>query len=423
MLTRVKAFFVRLPIGFTVQALIYPILLIGALIFAQVNKTALSHMVFVFILILPLGALLQIVVAVLSVRASVRVSKATVEKKAVVSLFVNVTNKGPLPLAFVEAELMLPSERVSCSDTARTMMTLLPFSSSQIARGIEFPRRGEYDVGISCIYVYDLTRSVRVRVNMRKTQKVFVLPRRLSLPPREAYGEEWTAQASRISQSADSTESFDTRLYAVGDSLKRVHWKLSSKSEDIIVRDNASRLGASVCVMCDLEPYFSDSAHEGIPTPREENAGEIDCICADAVVEMALAIVLRELRAQNTVVLAWIERGEAVSVRLTSLADYEAVFRRFGSAPLDEMKGHIRRIRDSVDLGDAALIIVSPYLTKDRAREYAAHFGGVSRFAAPTLLLFSDESLFLPDKTAQTALNERVRELTDAGFDVIKFKT
>ena len=170
MLTKIKTFFARFPISFTASALIYPILLIAALVFAQVNKTALSHAVFVFVLVLPLGAILYIVAAVACLRTAVRVSETTVEKKAVVSLFANVTNRGPLPLALAEVELMIPGGRISHSDTARVMMTLLPFSGGQIARGVEFPRRGEYDVGISCIYVYDLTRSVKVRVRIGKIQ-------------------------------------------------------------------------------------------------------------------------------------------------------------------------------------------------------------------------------------------------------------
>ncbi len=418
MLTKIKAFFERLPIGFTAQALLYPAILAGALIFAQTYRTALSHTVFVFVLILPLGAIFQIGVAALCVRASVRLSQTTVEKKAVVSLFANVTNKGPLPVAFAEVELMLPGERISHSDASRAVMTLLPFSSGQIARGVEFLRRGEYEVGISHVYVYDFTRSVRFRVKVGKTQTVFVLPRRLSLPSRDAYAEGEGAHVSTPSHDKDCADAFDTRPYAAGDSLKRVHWKLSSKSEDIIVRDGAVPLGVDVLVMCDLEPYFG-GAHEGLRTPLEENCEEIDNVCADAVVEMALAITLRELRAQNTVVLSWVEGGEAVSVRLDSLADYASAFRRLGSAGLDEAAGHIARIRDIAHVDGSRPIIVCPCLTAQRAREYRAYFGGNSSLGAPELHVFEDAELFLPD---QPSPQNHIRELASAGFDVIKFK-
>lgn len=421
MLTKIKTFFARFPISFTASALIYPILLIAALVFAQVNKTALSHAVFVFVLVLPLGAILYIVAAVACLRTAVRVSETTVEKKAVVSLFANVTNRGPLPLALAEVELMIPGGRISHSDTARVMMTLLPFSGGQIARGVEFPRRGEYDVGISCIYVYDLTRSVKVRVRIGKIQKVFVLPRRLSLPSKEVEGQAYSAQVSTPLHNADAAEAFDTRPYAAGDNLKRVHWKLSSKSEELIVRDDASLHGASVCLMCDLEAYFAQGG-DGLQVPREEGTDEIDYIGADAVVEMALAIASRELRARNTVLLSWIEHGEAVSVRLTSLADYEAVFRIFGGAQLDAVKGHVIRICNGVDFGDALPIIVCPYLSEERTSEYAARFGGASDFSSPTLLVFSDESLFMPDKVAQIEIDKRIRRLTNVGLKVIKFK-
>ena len=419
MYKKLRAFFERLPIGFGAQAILYPIILFAALVYAQMDKTALSHALFVLVLLLPVGAIIQLVIAAFSIRAVVRVPEKTVEKRKLFPIFIGVTNRGPLVFAFVEAVLQLPNGRASNAKAERVMMSLLPFSSCRIERGIEFAYRGEYDVGVSCVYVYDLSRTLRLRIDLNATQRVFVLPRRLELLLPAAHGEE-QGEISAIRNANGYAEAIDTRAYMLGDSLKRVHWKLTSKSEDIIVRDGEESRGAHVLVMCDLEPYYSGDASEDMPVPRQDAEMDARLAMADAIVETALAVALRELTVGNRVTLSWIEDGVPVYVRLDSVGDYEANFRRFAAAALDSTASHVMRAADAFADKDALPLIVCACLTKERTREYAARFSGEKCEAR--LLLCRDDELFVYGKAAQHALDTRVNMLIGAGIDVIKLK-
>ena len=417
----VKAFFDRIPISLTTQAILYPIFLAAALIFAQALKMAVSYTVFLFVLLLPLGVVLQLILARLCIRASLRVSEKTVEKHRLVSLCASVMSRCPLPFPFVEAELLLPDERGIRTEPVHIMLSLTPFSDCRIERSVEFAFRGEYTVGLSRLYVCDLSRSVKLRIDLNCTERIFVLPRRFELPPRDRLAEglhEKPRTAETVGR--DITELSDVRLYEAGDSLKRIHWKLSSKSEDIIVKDYCENHGADVCILCDLEPHYAVGRNtDGLRIPISEAADTIDLIGADAVIETALAAALREIHAGSTVTLAWIEKGEVAAVTLYSAADLETVFRRFAAAPLDPSERHIQRIASALGYShDAAPILVCPHLTPTAAAEYISLFGSMSRAVSPELLLCADDTLFAHDSAADRRLGECVRSLIGAGINV-----
>ena len=70
---------------------------------------------------------------------------------------------------------------------------------------------------------------------------------------------------------------------------------------------------------------------------REEYYADMNEYCADGVVEMTVALTLRELRRGRAVTLAWFdERAEigAYSFTLRSESDFDMIFRLFATAPL-----------------------------------------------------------------------------------------
>ena len=75
----------RGKLSLTARAWIYPVLLVVTLIFAQTLKQPVSHMIFVFVLLMPIGIALQFIAAVLSIRVSVRCGAETAEKNTPVS--------------------------------------------------------------------------------------------------------------------------------------------------------------------------------------------------------------------------------------------------------------------------------------------------------------------------------------------------
>jgi hypothetical protein len=222
---------------------------------------------------------------------------------------------------------------------------------------------------------------------------------------------------------SDNTELSDIRTYISGDSLKSIHWKLSSKSEDLIVKDYSRNKGTSVCILCDLEPHFAKLGETQPPlSPRPEYAEIIDMLSTDLVVETCIASALRELKAGNEVTLMWMADGAPTSAVLHSMTDFNAVYRRFATAPLDSHGKQLSLLASTRSEAEtASLILVTAYLDTASVSEYTTlailTSGGGNR--PPELLYCADKELFTEDSSAEKQQNDLIFELERVGISVV----
>ena len=194
---------------------------------------------------------------------------ATVEKNQPYEYHFRVNNNSIFAYPFVEAQMWLPqANSVRC--TMRTVrLAMAPFSSYDVGNEVHFRFRGTYDIGVKCFYVYDFFRLMRVRVDVENYNQVYVLPRKLNLDEAAAQAiSDSVARTVRSPISYDRLEVSDIRDYRMGDSLKSIHWKLSSKSEQMIVKEYNTGTANITNVYCDLARTFPDTPPKQV-TPEE----------------------------------------------------------------------------------------------------------------------------------------------------------
>lgn len=115
---------------------------------------------------------------------------------------------------------------------------------------------GYTDVIIENIYVYDLLGlgSRKIKVYSDKL-KVFVMPKKrevdIELPKIPYIGGDDT-EIFLEDRGKDSSELYDIREFRDGDKLRQIHWKLSSKTEDYMVRDLVTPIDTNIYVFFDL---------------------------------------------------------------------------------------------------------------------------------------------------------------------------
>lgn len=411
-------------ISFSGQVFAWAILVFLSLLFAQSLKMAVSHMIFLFVLLMPIGAIVQLVMACRFLQTAVRTEESTVEKRTPVGFSAIISNACIIPFPYVEAELMLPDEKgIGCA-VKSFAMSLAPLSGCTVSRELSFSFRGEYSVGIKAISVCDCFRIIRLRIPCECCTELFVLPRKFELDPRPHTSDsELDTQQIIRQKGSDNTELSDIRSYLYGDSLKSIHWKLSSKSEELIVKDYSRNLGSSVCILCDLEPHFASPGDSPPPyTPLPEYAEIIDMLSTDLVVETCIASALRELRAGNNVTLMWFSDGVPTSVELHTLKDFEAVYRQFATAPLDPNDEQLSRLAAACrNMENTSLTFVTAYLDAACTAKFTAYAmlsGGVGT-VPPELLYCADRSLFLESPESEKLQNDCIFELERTGFSVV----
>ncbi len=94
---------------------------------------------------------------------------------------------------------------------------------------------GCYRVRVRSGWKYDYLGLFRIPFGRKLEQKVYVLPQKVAvenLPSLKRYmAATWKPKPETFS------ENYDLRLYRPGDSLRQIHWKLSSKTGKLILRE------------------------------------------------------------------------------------------------------------------------------------------------------------------------------------------
>lgn len=241
----------------TSNFVLYLVLLAGALIFTQALRARASNILFTFLLFLPLGSLLYALTGRAALRVQLLTGSAEVAKRQPYEYKMQLINESVIPYPFVDAALYLP-ERESVRCSLRTVkLVMSPKANYTVSNVVSFPFRGQYEIGVDCLYVYDFLRLFRVRVDISQLETVSVLPRRLDLElSRSGAVSDSARKTRRDPNSYEKIEISDIREYRLGDPLKSIHWKLSSKAEDFIVKNYDTGTSRETFVFCDLSAHF-----------------------------------------------------------------------------------------------------------------------------------------------------------------------
>jgi hypothetical protein len=329
-------------------------------------------------------------------------------------------NESILPYPFIDAYIKLP-RRSSVRTTERCVRVGMPPMSNYTVKGtVKFRFRGTYEIGVTSYYVYDFFRIFRVRSQMNSFTSVYVLPRKLTLDSSDAFSVSDSAMRTvKAPYVYDKLEVSDIRDYMPGDSLKSIHWKLSSKSEEFIVNDYNTGSADISYIFCDMSAHFPEDApvkpfvnpfeapetepeiteekeieEEAAPEEEAPESNEkkekkkkkssepekpnihalindeayedMNEYCADGAVELTIAVILRELRSGRDVCLMWYDdRSEigAFCYDMHSIEDFDVVFKLFASAPTVHSSRKISRLAASVGDGtDSKVMVVLPVL-------------------------------------------------------------
>ncbi len=325
-------------VSFTKNAVIYLCFFMFALLFTQALRSTLSSVLFIFAMLFPVIEVLYALSGLLFVSEANTVEAETVQKGSPLPYEIMIANNGFLPYPFVDADVRYPSgDGVHC-DIKRVSCSLAPMGTFRIRDTAVFHYRGGYEIGIRDLYVYDTLKMIRIRMRRNNLRPVFVMPRRpVIVTEGEGAASEVNTTEVRNMRGTDRTELTEIKEYRMGDGLRDIHWKLSSKTQDLMVKHYGMNACRSICFLPDLGENYTDPLKKGL------YAEDINLCAADAVIEMTIALMLAALRGANNVCsLLWYDRRAAVTAGEMGYAaevmynelDFERVYPYFGTADL-----------------------------------------------------------------------------------------
>ena len=196
-------------------------------------------------------------------------------------------------------------------DGRETVFEMLPFKRQTVTAARSFRHRGVYKMGEGRIYVFDMFALFALSKKVTaSSDSVMVVPRKIDFEAPELNAVEIGPETRRRFQD-DASAPSGVRDWRDGDSLKRVHWKLTMKTLDPTLRnlrpmvrtyDEAAR--PDTVVLCDLTRI--DAVDEWVKYAQ------------DGVCEACYAAVCSLIESENRVLMVlpgspWTEiEGESV---------------------------------------------------------------------------------------------------------------
>jgi uncharacterized protein (DUF58 family) len=370
-----------------------------SLIFTQALRSPQSSVLFLFVTLIPYINLAYVFAARASLKAGIGNSCSETTKFSPVSFSVTISNESLLPLPFVEADIVVPNEtNVRCLER-RMYLSLTPNGVYEIKDNVTFAYRGQYDIGVSNMFVYDFFRLFRLKIVEQQYQPIFVLPRRLAFEYiSENAASDVNTESVKNIRGIDRAEMSDVRAYRQGDHMKTIHWKLSSKTQEMQVKEYAMNSGKTVYIFCDLAAHYNtelDNLYED----------DINEFAVDGVIEIAIAAAMREVKLGNTCKLIWydsrIPNGTQICY-MESPEDLERGFKTFATAELCPVTKVMTKLVALIsETQGVTVLFITPLLDSeliDGLAEASALFNNVSSSGAVDLYYFNPEERIIDEK-------------------------
>lgn len=266
--------------------LITPCVVVGALLLAAFSTGSPVFLAAAVLLVLVvLCSFFGVYQAARTLEMTSSMSGRTVQRGEDVMLTVTVRHRGIIPIAPMLLELYAtpetPETAIRLKDApGRTQRLTLPFHATHV--GVSSP--GVKNCTVEDLFgLFSLTKTPE---NARSELLVLPLPfqvEALDFAPGDS-GLETMARATE-----DVTSPSDIRAYMPGDALKKIHWKLSARKRELVVRRFEEPVLPDALVLMDCSP------------PPSWGHPEAEADVRDALLETAASVVSSQMSTDHAV--------------------------------------------------------------------------------------------------------------------------
>lgn len=220
-------------------------------------------------------AFVSALTALYTAKCAMSIGKTQVSRGDSVVLSVIVRHFCPFPVAALSFTLLTPQDR---TDVTRISASPWPFTVKAVKRRLNCPHRGIYALKITRIESRDvLNLFCFARTPKCAEVTLSVLPHVRDLPPLILSTGDGGSVIYRHA-SDDTSYPADIRQWLSGDALKRVHWKLTMRKRELMVRTFEAAARPDTLILLDTTP-------------------EMNLDVADALCEVAASIAIAQITA------------------------------------------------------------------------------------------------------------------------------
>lgn len=257
----------------------------------------------------PVLALALAAISVLTISAGFSEKRAVYEKNEQFELPVFIRNNFIFPYAPAELDCVIPDNDTGLFLHKQIYVSVAPLKRMRIFVPCMHRYRGSYTAQIMRISVYDPLKIIRISKHTDASMQLVILPRRI---PLEDLGFVSGGTAGGIPEprhGGDKEDLSHVREYLTGDIVQLIHWKLTAKLDEMMVKQYDSTGDRRSVIL--LNFGRNDSAAAMIRR-------------SDAVIETAIAVAMSVSRSGVRLI---VDTGAASG--LTCEISDQACFERF----------------------------------------------------------------------------------------------
>ncbi len=298
------------------RALIFVLVMASCLLAALSTGGSIYWLFFLVLAVMGGLSLLSVLIAWATLSCSHALPEARVQRTGEITLLATVQHSAPLPIAPVLLRVVVP-------DAAGPMdvrLAVIPFRRTQLTQQLFCPHVGEYPVGLVYCAVSDVFGLFSLRKKASQGMlSAIVIPctfpvRPLTFAPGDS-GNDLMARATD-----DATSPADVRAYQDGDELKRVHWKLTMRKRELMVRRFEEPARPDALILMNCAPPTDDP--------------EASYTVRDALCETAASLAEAQL-AQGNIVRMPLLSAHAQEVQCDNAAELPFVLDALAHVPFD----------------------------------------------------------------------------------------
>lgn len=232
----------------------YLILLIGAFLFFVLYRGDLSLILLILSAIFPVILRILLFIHRLMIQTTLSVSSDTVTKGSMIDAQIHLKNRAFLPVPYVAVKYSISNPLFEKTEN-NTIITLIPPRNERII-SVEFSSEycGLIHFAIQQITFLDYIRLWKSKQKINLETDILVLPQIWPIVPEPLPATNLPIESDTFSDRKsgdDPSEVFAFREYRPGDAQSRIHWKLSTKRDDLVVKEYSLPIIDSACLLVD----------------------------------------------------------------------------------------------------------------------------------------------------------------------------
>lgn len=239
-----------------ISVILYAVVLVIIFLFWILYRGVLSLQLFVMAILLPIVLFVVLLIQKSLIRVKLRRNVQEVAKGEPFQWIVQMQNRGflPIPNTLLTLEYQNRMERIPQTITLR--VPLLGCNVQRVLLTFHADCCGVAELKLQSMRIYDPLRLFSFRVRLHEKDTILIMPSCAedeieTWMPTEDSADDAT-EYSKTKPGDDPSEVFEIHEYRSGDAVSRIHWKLSSKLDELIVKEYSLPIHADTMILPDF---------------------------------------------------------------------------------------------------------------------------------------------------------------------------